>query len=103
MLRISMAIVLLGCQGQTPHQASCGGASVGLCDPYQHTQVTAASLTPSGLAVADFGATAHIRVQIDPCSMAPQPPTVQLDALVPGGADAGTDVSVMSLLMLTDG
>ncbi|MBZ0116399.1 MAG: hypothetical protein K8H88_05385 [Sandaracinaceae bacterium] len=92
---------LLGCQ--SPLEASCGGARVGLCGPYEHTVVREASLTPPGLPIADFAQSAHVRVVLGACAMAPSPPAVELSVLVTREADGGPRDSVVPLLTMIDG
>jgi hypothetical protein len=81
-------------------ERSCGGARVGLCVPYEHADVTTASLAPQELTIADFSMRAQIHVELARCADAPAPHVVDLSAVVPTGAEG---VQVMSLLTLMDG
>jgi hypothetical protein len=68
--------------------------------------VREASLEPSELPIADFTMTAHIRVELARCPMAPAPHVIDLAAIVPdpSPADGGTEpVRVTNLLTLEDG
>lgn len=95
-----------GCDAP-PLERSCAGQEVLLCAPYEYAEVTAASLEPDELPIADFSMSAHIRVETARCDMAPAAHVVELLAIVPDRtpADGGTGepVSVTSLLMLEDG
>lgn len=75
--------------------------------PYEHAEVSAASLEPSELTIADFTLTAHIRVELARCPMAPAPHDVLLAAIVPDPSPAdggsGAPVRVTDLLTLEDG
>ncbi len=104
-LALSLALAV-GCDAP-PLERSCAGQEVGLCAPYEHSVVTAASLEPDRLPVADFSRTAHIRVELARCEAAPAPHVVELLAIVPDedppDGSVGEPVRVTSLLMLRDG
>ncbi len=102
--------VVAGCNAAPPLQRSCNGQTVGLCAPYEYAEVSAASLDPSELTIADFSMNAMIHVELSTCDMAPAAHVVDLEAVVPagglptavdGGSSSGGE-SVMSLLTLRD-
>lgn len=69
--------------------------------------MSAASLEPSELPIADFSMSAHIRVALERCPVAPAPHVVELAAIIPdemprdGGG--GEPVRVTALLTLREG
>jgi hypothetical protein len=105
-MRYAVLLALLAACSGSPHEASCGGAQVGLCRAFEHVAVRSAAVMPNELVIADFSMMAHIRVQMDVCPRAPSAAEVQMFAVIPRGTedmDGGTDVRVMSLLTLHDG
>ncbi len=82
-----------GCDDdRTPLQRSCDGEAVGLCQPHAYAKVTAASLTPDGIALGDPTATAMVHVEISTCAAAPGMHEVRIEAFGERGSglpDAG--------------
>jgi hypothetical protein len=111
MRRLCLLFVILaaGCDTEPPLERSCAGQTVDLCGPYEYAEITAASLEPDELPIADFSMTAHIRVELSRCDMAPAPHAVDLGVIVPDtmmpfdAGGGGDDISVMSLLTLQEG
>ncbi len=101
-----LAILAAGCDG-SPQAQSCGGAEVGLCAPFEYSAITAATIEPDELPVADFSMSATIHVELTRCAMAPAPHVVDLVAIVPNedppDGSTGEPVRVTSLLTLRDG
>jgi hypothetical protein len=87
-----------------PVARSCAGEPVELCAPYEFAAVTAASLEPAELAVADFSLTARVRVELARCDRAPAPHAVEVFALVPeSGSESGRLTSLVTLRDGADG
>lgn len=102
-------LVLAGCSSVDPPMTrSCRGEYVNECRPYTYARITAATLTPSRITLADPTMSAMVHVELTRCDMAPLPLYVQLSAFVGATGDAripepdggGSSARVIPLTMI---